>query len=149
MRGLRDDPGRPLATAPDVQFHLATLSADMAGGTRAYVLRLHASVCQLRPNRAATCASERPTRSSARDAAELPLGARRPRPDIRGVRPARKLAATSALHPTCRRVPPRPDATTDEAILEFVRDKGATIFHPVGPAAWVLPQSRWRSSTPT
>jgi choline dehydrogenase len=52
---------------------------------------------------------------------------------VRGVRLARKLAATAALAPyVAGEYRPGPDATTDEAILDFVRDKGATIFHPAG-----------------
>ena len=52
---------------------------------------------------------------------------------VHGVKLARKLAAASALAPyVVGEYRPGPEATSDEAILAFVRDKGATIFHPVG-----------------
>ena len=39
----------PGATRPDIQFHVATLSADMAGGTAHEFSGFTLSVCQLRP----------------------------------------------------------------------------------------------------
>ena len=33
MHALKDAQGRPVAATPDIQFHVSTLSADMAGGT--------------------------------------------------------------------------------------------------------------------
>jgi choline dehydrogenase len=61
--------------------------------------------------------------SSARDRATL-LG---------GIRLARRLAATRALAPYVKReYRPGPEATSDEALLEFARNTGGTIFHPSG-----------------
>ena len=52
---------------------------------------------------------------------------------LRGIRLARKLAGTRAFAPYVEgEYRPGPEATTDEDILDFVRDKGATIFHPAG-----------------
>ena len=49
MRALRDADGRAVAATPDIQFHVATLSADMAGGKVHPFSGFTLSVCQLRP----------------------------------------------------------------------------------------------------
>ena len=52
---------------------------------------------------------------------------------VRGMRLARKLSATRALAPyVAGEYRPGPEATTDEQLLDFARDKAGTIFHPVG-----------------
>src|SRR5690606_24402643 len=46
---------------------------------------------------------------------------------------ARRIAASNAMRPYVKReVKPGPEADTDEALLEFARNNGATIFHPSG-----------------
>jgi hypothetical protein len=60
---------------------------------------------------------------------------------VAGIRLARKLAATRALAPYVEsEYRPGPDATSDDALLEFARNTAGTIFHPsgtckMGPAA--------------
>ncbi|MBU1357165.1 MAG: GMC family oxidoreductase N-terminal domain-containing protein, partial [Gammaproteobacteria bacterium] len=49
MRALTDEHGRPVADTPDIQFHVATLSADMAGGKVHPYSGFTMSICQLRP----------------------------------------------------------------------------------------------------
>jgi choline dehydrogenase len=132
----------PALDRPDVQFHLATLSSDMAGSPVHTFSGFTLSVCQLRPQ----------SRGHVRINSPDPLAAPAMQPNylsvphdratiVRGIRLARKLAGTRAFAPyIAGEYRPGPDATTDEAILEFVRDKGATIFHPsgtckMGPAA--------------
>lgn len=62
MRALKDEAGRPVAATPDIQFHVATLSADMAGG-RCIPTRASPSRCaSCGPSRAATSASAPPMR---------------------------------------------------------------------------------------
>lgn len=52
---------------------------------------------------------------------------------IEGIKLARKLAATEALKPyIAEEYRPGPKAATDEDLLEFARNYGATIFHPSG-----------------
>jgi choline dehydrogenase len=56
MRALKHADGRPVASTPDIQFHVSTLSADMAGGkvpTRASPCRCASCA----PSRAAMCVS--------------------------------------------------------------------------------------------
>ena len=52
---------------------------------------------------------------------------------LEGVKLARRIAATPAMQPfIAEEYRPGPQAASDEALLEFVRNYGATIFHPVG-----------------
>jgi choline dehydrogenase len=128
MRALPD------STRPDVQFHVATLSADVAGGTVHPFSGFTLSVCQLRPQ----------SRGRVTIASTDPLAAPTIEPNymatdldqrtvIAGIRAARSIAASAPLAPLVRReVLPGPDARDDAALLEFAREHGATIFHPVG-----------------
>jgi len=52
---------------------------------------------------------------------------------VEGVKLARRIAATPSMLPlVAEEIRPGPQAANDEALLEFVRNHGATIFHPVG-----------------
>jgi len=124
----------PAVDRPDVQFHLATLSSDMAGSPVHTFSGFTMSVCQLRPH----------SRGHVRMKSADPLAAPAMQPNyltapedratlVRGIRLARKLSATRALAPyVAGEYRPGPDATTDEQLLDFARDKAGTIFHPVG-----------------
>ncbi|HEX8012822.1 MAG TPA: choline dehydrogenase [Casimicrobiaceae bacterium] len=124
----------PAAATPDVQFHVATLSSDMAGSPTHTFSGFTFSVCQLRPE------SRGSVRIRSRDPLEAPamqpnyLSTPRDRGTlIAGIRLARRLAATHALAPFVKReYRPGPTATTDEDLLEFARNTAGTIFHPGG-----------------
>ena len=134
MRALRDGQGRPVADTPDIQFHVSTLSADMAGGQVHPYSGFTMSVCQLRPE------SRGQLRIRSRDAFEPP--SIQPnylatdldrRTNVAAVRAARAIADTPAMRPFVKReVKPGPDAHSDAELLEFCRNHGATIFHPSG-----------------
>ncbi|KLO57231.1 choline dehydrogenase [Delftia tsuruhatensis] len=134
MRALRDEQGRPVAATPDIQFHVSTLSADMAGGQVHPYSGFTMSVCQLRPE------SRGQLRIRSRDAFEPP--SIQPnylatdldrRTNVAAVRAARAIADTPAMRPFVKReVKPGPDAHSDAELLEFCRNHGATIFHPSG-----------------
>ena len=65
MRALRGADGNPEAATPDIQFHVATLSADMAGGKVHPYSGFTMSICQLRPEARGPCSHPlRPIRSS-------------------------------------------------------------------------------------
>jgi choline dehydrogenase len=132
-------------TRPDVQFHFATLSSDMAGSKVHPFPGFTMSVCQLRPESRGHVRLKSPDPmaapamqphylSTANDRATL----------IAGIRLARQLAATRALSPyVAGEYLPGPKAVTDAELLEFARANGATIFHPsgtckMGPAADAL-----------
>jgi len=134
MRALADAQGRPVAATPDIQFHVATLSADMAGGKVHPYSGFTLSVCQLRPE------SRGHIRIRSLDPAEPPemqpnyLSTELDRATaVAGVKAARAIAASPAMRPYVKReVKPGPDAASDADLLEFCRNNGATIFHPTG-----------------
>lgn len=134
MRALTDNLGRPVAPTPDIQFHVATLSADMAGGKVHPYSGFTMSICQLRPQ------SRGHIRIRSRDPAEPPemqpnyLATELDRATtVAGVKAARAIAASAAMRPYVKReVKPGPQATSDAELLAFCRDNGATIFHPTG-----------------
>ena len=122
------------AKTPDIQFHVATLSADMAGGKVHPFSGFTMSTCQLRPQ----------SRGHIRIRSADPFEAPEMQPNylatdldrrttLAGVKAARAIAAAPAMRPFVKReVKPGPEAASDEALLEFCRDNGATIFHPSG-----------------
>jgi choline dehydrogenase len=124
----------PESKTPDVQFHFATLSAELAGAKPHPWPGFTMSVCQLRPESRGT------VRIRSTDAFEPP--SMRPnylstdldrRCAVAGVRLARSLAATEALKPyVAGEYRPGSDAQSDDELLEFARNYGATIFHPSG-----------------
>jgi len=124
----------PDAVTPDVQFHFATLSAELAGAKPHPWPGFTMSVCQLRPE------SRGRVRIRSRDPFEAPSiapnyltadGDRRCA--VAGLKLARALAATAALKPyVAAEYRPGPEARSDEDLLAFARSYGATIFHPAG-----------------
>jgi choline dehydrogenase len=129
MRALPDE-----AKTPDIQFHVATLSADMAGGKVHDFSGMTMSVCQLRPE----------SRGHVRIKSANPFEAPEMQPNylstdldrrtmVAGLRAARMIANSKAMQDfIAREVKPGPDQQSDEELLEFVRNNGATIFHPAG-----------------
>ena len=70
----------PALTRPDVQFHFATLSSDMAGSPVHTFPGFTMSVCQLRPESRGSCAHQiAGPDGGARNAAALPVDADGPR----------------------------------------------------------------------
>jgi choline dehydrogenase len=143
----------PDATRPDVQFHFATLSSDMAGSPVHEFSGFTMSVCHLQPT----------SRGTVRIRSTDPLTppAMQPRylstPEdratlITAIRLARKLAATNAMRPYVEsEYRPGAAAASDDDLLEFAKNTGGTIFHPSGttrmgpagdPLAVVDPQLR-------
>ena len=124
----------PQSQTPDIQFHFATLSAEMAGARPHDFSGFTMSVCQLRPESRGTLAikSRDPKQPAAMRPNYLSAEIDR-RTAVAGMRVARALAASPALQPyVLEEYKPGPAASTDEELLEFARDNGATIFHPVG-----------------
>ncbi|WP_237173710.1 GMC family oxidoreductase [Paracandidimonas lactea] len=128
MRALPD------AATPDIQFHVATLSADMAGGKVHDYSGFTFSVCQLRPE----------SRGHVRIKSVDPLVTPEIQPNyldtdldrrttVAAIKAARQIARSRSMQPYVKReVKPGPEAETDEDLLAFARDTGATIFHPTG-----------------
>jgi choline dehydrogenase len=124
----------PGAKRPDVQFHFATLSSDMAGSPVHTFSGFTMSVCQLRPTSRGTVRirSTNPLEppaiqpnylSTAEDRATL----------VAAIRLARALARTRAMQPFVdSEYRPGDDAVSDDDLLEFAKNTGGTIFHPSG-----------------
>jgi choline dehydrogenase len=119
---------------PDVQFHVATLSSDMAGSPVHDFSGFTMSVCQLQPE------SRGHVHLKSRD----PFAAPAMQPNylstphdratlVAGIRLARKLATTRALAPyVASEYRPGPSAASDDDLLEFAKNTAGTIFHPSG-----------------
>lgn len=122
------------ATTPDIQFHVATLSADMAGGAVHRFSGFTFSICQLRPE----------SRGQIRIRSTDPFAPPQMQPNylatdldrrttVAGVKLARSIAFSDAMRGYVKReVKPGDSAQDDSALLEFCRNNGATIFHPSG-----------------
>ena len=122
------------AQTPDIQFHVATLSADMAGGKVHDFSGFTLSVCQLRPESRGSI-----TLASADPLARPLITANYLRTEkdrdyaIKSIAFARKLAQTKPLSDlVADEVAPGAAVRTEADILDFARHNGATIFHPAG-----------------
>ena len=124
----------PGSATPDIQFHFGTLSADMAGGKPHPWSGCTFSVCQLRPESRGTVEikstdpMEPPSmRPNYLDAETDRICA------VESIKYARRLASTNALKPyLVEEYKPGADVRSDDEILDFAREYGATIFHPTG-----------------
>jgi choline dehydrogenase len=124
----------PESKTPDVQFHFATLSAELAGAKPHPWPGFTMSVCQLRPE----------SRGTVRIRSSDPFPAPSMQPNylsaevdrccaVAGIRLARRLASTKALKPyVASEYRPGKQTESDHELLEFARNYGATIFHPAG-----------------
>lgn len=124
----------PASETPDIQFHVATLSADMAGGTVHGFSGFTMSVCQLRPESRGSISLASPDAlAPPRIRANYLAAETDRRCTVAALRFARRLAATAPLSDyVAAEVAPGPEADTDEDLLAFARRAGATIFHPAG-----------------
>ena len=124
----------PGSQTPDIQFHFATLSAELAGAKPHPWSGCTFSVCQLRPE----------SRGSVEIRSADPMQPPSMRPNylatekdricaVQSIKYARRLAATDALKPYIEsEYKPGAAVQSDSEILEFARENGATIFHPTG-----------------
>ncbi len=124
----------PDSRTPDIQFHIATLSADMAGGKVHDFPGFTLSVCQLRPESSGTIAlaSGDPLAAPLIQANYLSSDTDR-RCAVAAITFARRLARTRPLADhVAQEELPGPAAESDDDLLGFARAHGATIFHPAG-----------------
>lgn len=124
----------PESVTPDVQFHFATLSADLAGAKPHAFSGCTFSVCQLRPESRGKIALRSPNPFDAPSikanylATELDQ-----RCTLEGIKLGRRLATTKALKPLLvEEHTPGSDCQSDDNLIDFARAAGATIFHPAG-----------------
>jgi choline dehydrogenase len=100
---LKDEHGRPVAATPDIQFHVSTLSADMAGGKVHPFSGFTLSICQLRPESKGYVDLFAGPVGRARNAGVLPATELDQRTTIAGVRAAREIANSAAMRPYVKR----------------------------------------------
>ena len=123
----------PTSSRPDIQFHLGTLSADMAGGEVHPFSGFTMSVCQLRPE----------SRGYVRIQSANPLLPPRIFANyldtqydrdisVAAIKFARSITQTLPLSNLITREVKPNNPQTNEDILAFCRETGATIFHPSG-----------------
>lgn len=124
----------PESATPDIQFHIATLSADMAGGKVHDFPGMTLSVCQLRPESTGTIRLSTPDPMAAPLIQANYLSAETDRRCmVAALKFTRRLAATAPLADLIEsEYLPGAARVTDEDLLDFVRQAGATIFHPSG-----------------
>jgi choline dehydrogenase len=125
---------QPALTRPDVQLHFFPYSTDRIDASLHKFSGFTMSVCKLRPESRGTVQikSADPNAAPAiqpnflereSDVATM----------LDGVKLMRKLAATPALSRwiECER-DPGTGCVSDDEIIDFVRNKGHTVYHPVG-----------------
>jgi choline dehydrogenase len=122
----------PNAQTPDIQFHVATLSADMAGGKVHDFSGFTLSVCQLRPESRGRIDLASPDPFAAPRIISNYLAAETDRAcAVRAISFSRQLAATPPLSSYIdTEILPGPAVVTEDDILDYARNYGATIFHP-------------------
>jgi len=124
----------PESKTPDIQFHFATLSAELAGAKPHPWSGFTMSVCQLRPSSRGrvTITSADPSKAPAMQPHYLSTELDR-RTAIASIRFARRIAETAPMRDyVTEEYRPGNAAQSNDEILEFARNYGATIFHPTG-----------------
>jgi choline dehydrogenase len=118
---------------PDIQFHMATLSADMAGGKVHPFSGFTMSVCQLRPESRGYVHIQSADPLSPPKMVANYLATQLDRDtSVAAVNFARKIAQTEPMRSLVTREVKPNNPQSDEEVLEFCRNTGATIFHPTG-----------------
>jgi choline dehydrogenase len=131
---------RPGLSGPDVQYHIlpATVDVPKFVATQQWELEkvpgLTIAPCQLRPESRGTIHVKSPDPFLPPAIKPNYLSDPIDRQTIvAGVRFARTLAAQKALEPfVSHEIDPGPEAVSDDELLAYVRDRGSTIYHPVG-----------------
>ncbi|MDA0662905.1 MAG: choline dehydrogenase [Proteobacteria bacterium] len=142
---------RPDLETPDVQFHVIPLSITGVGKALHKFAAFTASVCQLRPESRghvvikSTDPSVDPAihpnyLSTVNDQQTI----------VDGLRLSRKIMATPTMKKlVIEEFAPGPATQTDEQLLQFARDTGSTVYHPVstckmGPDSMAVVDERLR-----
>jgi choline dehydrogenase len=125
---------RPNCATPDIQFHIQPLSSQSPGHGLDPFSAFTTSVCQLRPE---SRGHVRITSSDPHAHPEILANYLATETDCRtmveGVRIGRRIAEAAPLAPIlkCEREP-GPEAASDDEILDWIRDRATTIYHPAG-----------------
>ena len=125
---------RPELATPDVQFHFIPFSAEKPGEKLHPFPAFTASVCQLRPE------ARGYVRIKSADPGQHPamqanyLSTRNDRQTmLDGLKLSRKIASAPSMQDYIEsEYLPGPEVQTDEELMDYIRDKSNTIFHPSG-----------------
>ena len=122
----------PESETPDLQFHFIPFSADKPGSGLHKWSGVTASVCQLRPeSRGEITLRSTDPREHPKIVANYLSTEYDRRVLIEGLRLARRISqAPSFAKYIEREIEPGSDRIDDEALLEHIRERGSTIFHP-------------------
>lgn len=123
----------PSLASPDVQIHFILFSADSVGQKLHSHSGFLASVCQLRPHSRGTVhiKSADPAEAPAIQANYMSAAFDRD-VMIAGMKLTRNIMSQPAITPyVAEEITPGPQTQSDEALLNFAREKGTTVFHPV------------------
>lgn len=142
---------RPELENPDIQIHFMTLSTDQPGKSLHDFSGFTSSVCQLRPESRGNVRIDRPDPAAHPRIVANYLSAEADRRTVvEAIRLNRRiLSAPSMAQLVAEERMPGADLRSDDELLEFARQHGGSIFHPVGtckmgidPLAVVDPQLR-------
>lgn len=123
----------PSLASPDVQIHFILFTADSVGQKLHPFPGFLASICQLRPHSRGTVniKSADPAEAPAIQANYLSAAFDRD-VMVAGMKLTRQIMGQPAITPyVAEEINPGPQVQSDEALLNFARDKGTTVFHPV------------------
>lgn len=124
----------PEAARPDIQFHFGTISSDVPGGPVHKFSGFTSSVCQLRPSSRGFVAI---ASANPREAPKIHPNyldtATDQRVMLEGLRLARRIAGAPALANFLEsETAPGLGVRSDEQLLDYIRARATTIFHPAG-----------------
>jgi len=125
---------RPELASPDVQFHFIPFSAEKAGEKLHPFPAFTASVCQLRPESRGTVhiQSADPHQHPAIQPNYLATETDR-QTMLDGLKLARRIVAAPSITPyIADEYLPGPEVQSDAELMDYIRDKSNTIFHPSG-----------------
>ncbi len=132
FRSLRASDGRP-----DIQIHFITFSTDAMGTALHEFSGFTVSACPLRPHSRGHVHITSPDPAEAPEILANYLADPRDEENIvAGMRVIRDIMAQSAIRPfVAEELTPGPSMTSDEAILDFARETGGSLYHPSCTAA--------------
>lgn len=129
---------QPQATRPDVQFHFGTISADVVAGKVHDFSGFTLSMCQLRPTSRGSIHIKSADPFAAPAICANYLATRHDREVmVAGARLSRRLMQAPSMQEFIadEYKPGKQTDDSDEALLDFVRRDGVTIFHPTSTCA--------------
>ncbi len=125
---------RPDCATPDIQFHIQPLSSQSPGHGLDPFSAFTISVCQLRPESRGHVHINSPDPHVHPEIFANYLATETDRRTmVEGVQIGRRIAAAAPLAPILKcELEPGPEAVSDEDILNWIRDRATTIYHPTG-----------------